>query len=515
MTRNGDGEGVESPITFIRKERTMSSTISRSNKNLDRFFNPESVALIGASKSFAKTGTQILFSILAGGFKGQIYPINQKETEIMGLKAYSSLKETPTIADLAIICVQAGVVPQVIRECGEAGISFGIVISSGFGEVSRQGKNLEEEILKAAHKGRVRIIGPNCMGLVSSGANLHALMNMLIPMDGSAAVISQSGTIGSLTSIYGSEQGIGFSKFISTGNEADLHTEDFIEYLASDPQTKVLSAFIEGIKDGKRFLQVAKEAVKKKPLIVLKGGITEAGAKAATSHTGSIAGSRAVFEAMVKQTGVIQAMDEKEMVDLIKAFSLLPLPKGRRVGITGAWGGLAVLASDACMKSGLTLARLSEESMEELNRILPPFWSHGNPVDVTGAGLGGDFAILTEPIDILLRDDSVDAVIWMVPALGSLFKNVTPRMEPHIAEHFSKTALGSMTDQEMGMAKHIVELYKKYNKPLVAILIGLYGRGGAEHIRFLEDNGVPVYESTQQAAMVLSKLIDYKEYISA
>ena len=246
--------------------------MSRSFVELDRFFNPKGVAVIGASKSFAKTGTQILFSILAGGFKGGIYPINPKETEILGLKAYPSLKETPSGADLAIICVQAKLVPKVIIECGEAGIGFGIVISSGFSEVSREGKDQEEEILEAAQKGGMRIIGPNCMGLVSSGVNFHALMNMLIPMAGSASVISQSGTIGSLTSIYGSEQSIGFSKFISTGNETDLRTEDFIEYLASDPQTKVISAFVEGIKNGKRFIEVAKEAAMKKPLIVLKRG---------------------------------------------------------------------------------------------------------------------------------------------------------------------------------------------------------------------------------------------------
>ena len=480
---------------------------------LDRFFNPGSVAVIGASKSFAKTGTAILFSILAGGFKGEIYPINPKESEIMGLKSYSDLKATPIPPDLALICVQAELVPRVVMECGEAGIRFGIVISSGFGEVSREGKVQEQEIAKAAQSSGMRIIGPNCMGLVSAGAEFYALMNMLIPMAGKASVISQSGTIGSLASIYGSEQSIGFSKFISTGNEADLHTEDFIEYLATDPETSVISAFVEGIQDGKRFIQVAKEAARKKPLIVLKGGVTEAGAKAAVSHTGSIACSQAVYDAMIKQTGIIQAENEREMVDLIKAFSLLDPPKGRNIGVTGAWGGLAVLVSDACAKTGLVLPELTNDSMLELNKTLPPFWSHGNPVDVTGAGLGGDFYMLTKPIEILLRDKNIDAVIWMVPALGSLFEKVTGRMDPQISTHFSKTALGSMAPQEMQMAKNIVELKEKYGKPLVAILIGLYGRDGSEHIQFLEQNGVPVYETTQQAAFVLSKLVDYREYM--
>ena len=489
--------------------------MSEPSAGLDRLFNPKSVAVIGASKSFAKTGTAILFSILAGGYKGEIYPINPKETEILGLRAYSSLNTTPTTPDVAIICVQAELVPQVITECGEAGIGFGIVISSGFGEVGKEGKGQEKEVLKAARIGGMRLIGPNCMGLVSSGASFYALMNMLIPMAGSASVVSQSGTIGSLCSIYGSEQGIGFSKFISSGNEVDLSTEDFIEYLASDPQTNVISAFVEGIKDGKRFIEVAKETAKKKPLIVLKGGVTAAGAQAAVSHTGSIAGSKAVYDAMVKQTGIIHAENEREMVDLVKAFSLLPLPRGRNIGVTGAWGGIAVLVSDACAKTGLVLPELSRKSMEELDKALPPFWSHGNPVDVTGAGLGGDFDMLTKPIEILLRDRNIDAVIWMVPALGSLFERVAPRMDTHISKYFSKTALGSMAPQEMKMAKGIIELKEKYNKPLVAILIGLYGRNGTEHIRFLEENGVPVYETTHQAAFVLSKLVEYKEYLGA
>ena len=489
--------------------------MSEPSAGLDRLFNPKSVAVIGASKSFAKTGTAILFSILAGGYRGEIYPINPKETEILGLRAYSSLNITPTTPDVAIICVQAELVPQVITECGEAGIGFGIVISSGFGEVGKEGKDQEKEVLKTARIGGMRIIGPNCMGLVSSGASFYALMNMLIPMAGSASIVSQSGTIGSLCSIYGSEQGIGFSKFISSGNEVDLRTEDFIEYLASDPQTNVISVFVEGIQYGKRFIKVAKETSKKKPVIVLKGGVTAAGAQAAVSHTGSIAGSKAVYDAMVKQTGIIQAENEREMVDLVKAFSLLPLPKGRNIGVTGAWGGIAVLVSDACAKTGLVLPELSRKSMEELDKVLPPFWSHGNPVDVTGAGLGGDFDMLTKPIEILLRDRNIDAVIWMVPALGSLFERVAPRMDPHISKYFSKTALGSMAPQEMGMAKGIIKLKEKYNKPLIAILIGLYGRNGTQHIRFLEENGVPVYETTHQAAFVLSKLVEYKEYLGS
>ncbi|MDY6853900.1 MAG: CoA-binding protein [Thermodesulfobacteriota bacterium] len=482
---------------------------------LDRLFNLKSVAIVGASGSIAKTGTAILFSIIAGGFRGEIYPINPKESEILGLKAYPSLKATPQKADVTIICVQAKAVIKVIEECKEAGVDLGIVITSGFGEVDQNGKDLEEEIVKAARMANVRFIGPNCMGLVSANPSFFALMNMLIPLVGNVSVISQSGTVGSLTSIYGSEQSIGINKFISTGNEADLHSEDFIEYLACDPHTDVISVFIEGIKNGERFIKIAKETAVRKPLIVLKGGVTEAGAKAAASHTGSLVGSSAVYDAVVKQTGIIQAVNERDMIDLIKAFSLVPLPEGRNVGITGAWGGTGVLTSDACNQAGLVVPELSEESMKELSRILPSFWSGGNPIDITGAGLGGDFVMLEKPIEVLLRDENIDSVICMVPALGSMFDKVAARMAPDIVKYFSKTSLGALGPQEMEMAKNLIELKEKYRKPMIAILIGLYGQEGTEHIRMLEDSGIPVYETTQQAARVLSKLVEYREFREA
>jgi len=480
---------------------------------LDKLFNMESVAIIGASGSFNKTGTAILFSIIAGGFKGTIYPINPKEKEIFGIKTYENLKSTPTKIDLAIICIRAEIVPQVIKECSEADIGYCIVISAGFGEVNEEGKELEKEVLEAAKMTGMRILGPNCMGIMNSDINFYALMNMLIPIPGNASIISQSGTIGSLSCIYGSEQRVGFNKYISIGNSIDLDTEDFIEYLTYDNQTKIISVFIEGIKNGKRFIEVAKKASKKKPLIVLKGGVTEAGARAAISHTGSLAGSSDIYDAAVKQTGIIQASCEKEMVDLIKAFSLLSLPKGRNVGITGVWGGLGVLTSDACSREGLIIPELSRESIEELNEHLPPIWSHGNPVDITGAGFGGSFNMLLKPIEVLLRDQNIDILIAMVPALGSFFTKIVPRMEPAIAEYFSKTSMGSMANQEMQMAKDIIEIKKRYDKPILSILIGFYGQDKTDHINFLEDNGIPVFESSQQAARVISKMITYKEFL--
>ncbi len=476
-------------------------------------FNPQSIAVIGASKSFSKTGTAILFSIIAGGYKGNLYPINRKETSILGLTAYPDLFSTPSKADLVIICVRAEFVQAIIAECAKAAIGFVSIISSGFGEISLKGKKEEEKIIKIARKNNMRLIGPNCMGLTSSEASLHALMNMLIPKAGDVSIISQSGTVGSLIACYGSEQGIGISRFISSGNEADLHAEDFIEYLAVDPKTKVITAFIEGIKNGKRFLSVTKEAARLKPVIILKGGTTMAGARAAGSHTGSIAGSAEIFESAISQAGMIRALDEKDLIDLAKAFSLLALPKGKNVGITGAWGGTGVLVSDACSKNGLQVPDLTKESLEKLDKVLPPFWSRSNPVDITGAGLDGDFFMLIRAIEVLLEDDNIDMLICVLPAFDSLYSKVKLRMDPELSDQLNKTAYGSMGPQEMEMAKQIVGLRKKYNKPIVGILVGLHGQKGAEHISFLEENSIPIYETSSQAARVLAKLSNYSDFL--
>jgi acyl-CoA synthetase (NDP forming) len=333
-------------------------------------------------------------------------------------------------------------------------------------------------------------------------------------MAGSVSVVSQSGTLGSLAMVDVSDQSVGFSKFISSGNEADLHMEDFIEYFANDPETKVIFAFIEGVRNGRKFFRVAKKATKNKPFIVIKGGTTEFGAKAASSHTGAIAGSTTAYDVAFKQTGITKAVDERDVINLIKAFSLLPLPKGRKVGIVSGWGGKGVLASDACAKEGLEILELREEAIEKLNQFLPPFWSHRNPIDLTGAGLFGDFsALLSKSIEVLLDDKNIDAVIFTIPSFKSVFESVLPRMDPNISPALSGTSMGFLAKSEEKIAKNIVGLKKKYQKPIVGIAIGLSRQKGSKGVKFLENNGVPVYETPSEAARVLSKMLDYRRYV--
>jgi acyl-CoA synthetase (NDP forming) len=423
------------------------------------------------------------------------------------------VKEVPDNIDLALICVPAASVLQVIRECTEAGVKMGVVITSGFAEVDEEGRRSQQEIVNVAKEGGMRIVGPNCMGIMSSNSNLCALMNMAIPKKGNVSMVSQSGTLGTLAMMLASAQGIGFSKFISSGNEADLHLEDFVEYLADDPETKVILFFIEGIRDGKKFFRVTREATKKKPIIALKGGKSELAAKAAQSHTGSMIGSTATYDAVFKQAGIIQAQDDRDMIDLIKAFSLLPLPKGRRVGFITPSGGYTILVSDACANENLDLPELSPRTIQELNRMLPSFWSHRNPVDMTasGAGMFGggvDMGILPKGVELVLRDENIDAVVCMAPAFD-LMINEFVRYFPQTLKENLMPMIEGLGPMMKKLTEDLVGLREKCDKPISTVGMGT----NLEAVSLLADNGIPVYETPYQAIHALSKLVDYKEYV--
>jgi acetyltransferase len=496
----------------------MEGTVSMTSE-LDKLFNPRSVVVIGASASPLKIGTATLFSLIVGGFKGKVYPVNPKGGRILGLNAYSSVKEIPDSIDLAIICVPAVSVPQVVQECIEAGIKLGVVITSGFAEVSEEGKKLQQEATRIAREGGVRIVGPNCMGVASSSSDFYALMNLAIPKKGSVSMVSQSGTLGTLITMLASAQGVGFSKFVSSGNEADLHLEDLVEYLADDPETKVIALFIEGIRDGGKFFRVAKEATKRKPIIALKGGRSELGAKAASSHTGAIVGSSVVYDAMFKQAGIIQAQDDEDMVDLLKAFSFLSPPEGRKVGFISPAGGYGVLVSDACARERLELPQLSAGTIQKLDRILPLFWSHRNPIDMTASGAGVfaggvDVGVLAGGIELVLHDENIDAVICMAPAFDLMVDQFIQYFPPESKQNLGAVIkdLGPFIAQQMKkLAEGIIGLKEKYSKPIFTVFAHTDVK--SKVVGLLIDNGVPIYETPRRAVHALSKLVDYREYV--
>lgn len=476
---------------------------------LQRFeplFNPKSVVLVGASAAPLKWGFRILLNLLNGGFKGEIYPVNPHQKEILGLTTYPAIADLPQTPDLAMIVVPPRFVPQAIRECVDKGIKAGVVITAGFAEVGEEEERFEREAVRIAREGRMILVGPNCNGVMCPGSNLYALMPPIFPQPGSLGVITQSGNVGTSIMKRAIARGIGVSRYVSTGNEGDLHCEDYLEYLKEDAETKVIVTYIEGIKSGRRLFEVAKEVTRRKPVIALKVGATQAGAKAARSHTGALAGFDSTFDALCKQAGILRARDIDELFYIAAGFLGQPLPRGRRVGIVTGGGGWGVLASEACAKVGLEVVDLPEEALKELNSFLPSWWSHSNPVDLV-AGLNE--TDVRNSLEVLLRCPEVDGVVFLAGirplwqlgiTLGdSSFSSPYAEWYKSISELMRQRG----TEDFIEMVEGLIAQYKK---PLIL---------AAEMIRApgKEDEGFLYYPSPDHAALVMASLAEYSEYL--
>ena len=376
--------------------------------DLDKLFNPKNIALIGASATLGKWGSIILFNILNGGFEGTVYPVNPKEKFIFEVECYPTVGDIPEPVDLAMITTPSQTVPSLIDECGAKGIPFVIVVTSNFSETGSEGTRLEREIVEKARGYGMRIVGPNTMGIFSANAHLQALMPPVIPLHGPVSMFSQSGNLGTQMLAWGESEGVGFEKFVSSGNEGDLTCVDYLRYFAKDEATRVILAYLEGVDPESELLSVAKEISKKKPIIVLKGGRTDIGGKAAASHSGAMAGSTHIYKAVFRQTGMVEVSSSQGLIDCAKAFSYLPIPRGNRVAILTRGGGWGVITADACEENDLVVPPLPDDLIEKFNKILPEYWSHGNPVDMVAVITQQPFL---ECLEILANWDGIDAII--------------------------------------------------------------------------------------------------------
>jgi acyl-CoA synthetase (NDP forming) len=358
------------------------------SSDLKSLLQPESIAIVGASSDELKSGGMFISSLLKDNYRGPIYPINRRESQIMSLKSFPSVLDVPGKIDLAVIAIPAPGVPQIIAECARKGVKFAVVHSVGFSELGAEGRELERQMVEAARSGGVRIVGPNCMGIFSPKSRINTIASYArMPMEpGGVAFVGQSGWVSENMTRLGSERGLRFSGIVSIGNQSDLTIEDFLEYFGNDPETKVFAAYIEGLKQPRRFLKLVEEISPKKPIIVWKGGSSEFGARAAASHTGSLAGNYALFEAFCQQKGITSAGGLEEMLDLAVAFSCPYLPAGREIGLLIEAGGGAVAVSDACAKAGLNISPLPEHVQRQIRDFLegkvPPSKARGNPVDL-------------------------------------------------------------------------------------------------------------------------------------
>jgi len=463
-------------------------------------FAPDSVAVIGASNAPGSWGHGVMTHLLDSA-KRDIYPVNPTVSEVLGIATYDSVVNIPSPIDLAIIVVPAPQVPAVLKECVQRRVRAAVIISAGFAESGEQGRKLENELVEIARLGGVRFVGSHSMGHADTLSQLYTLAWQERIPTGPVALISQSGFYGGQIIRKGMESGIGFSKLISTGNEADLHLEDYLEYLAQDQDTKIIAAYLEGLREGRRFFQLAKETAIRKPIVVIKAGGTKESARAARSHTGVLAGSDAVYAAAFRQAGVIRANDDDELCDVVTALLAQPLPRGNRIGILTVGGGPGVVATEACEKEGLTIAPLSSSTMEKLNSWLPPRWSHGNPVDVAGI-TARRRGLVFSSLWALMEDENVDAVLLQLPVVLSAARlSSVLRFNAEETREFQE-----MQKESLSMVK---ERVKEYGKPVfVTTLVR-----DEEAASFLHTAGIPAYHSPRRAARALSHLVWYRHYL--
>ncbi len=456
---------------------------SKGMSEIDHLFHPRSVAIVGASSKEKSFGRMFLEGIMRMGFE-KIYPVHPRDTEILGLKAFQSVKAIPDEVDLAILMTPPGDTLRIVGECAEKGLKSIIVFTAGFGEKGEEGKKIQQEIARIARQNGIRVVGPNSIGVYCPSAKLltfpQGLMHGMPEGSGPVGGFSHSGSFMDYLTCILVRKGIKFSKIVSCGNECDLDAVDFLEYLGQDDETKIIVAYLEGIKDGKRFLQLAQDISKRKPIIVWKGGITELGAKAAFSHTGALAGSRHVWEAMFKQAGIITVSSFMEVVECLFACYYLPLPKGRRVAIVSGQGGTGVGTSDNCIELGLELAKLSDTTIEKLTKLLPPVGTTaGNPADIGVAILLAP-ELYRETIKLMDEDENVDMVLVI-------------------------------TDPARTCTQHIVEAAESIKKPMAVVPYALPELASAEY-DFLSQHKIPLYADAKRAAFALSKLADYASY---
>ncbi|NPV79466.1 MAG: CoA-binding protein [Firmicutes bacterium] len=445
--------------------------------DLTSLFRPRSVAVIGASRSPGKVGNSILRNILKSGYKGQIYPINPKETEIEGLKCYPSVSEVK--AELAVIVIPAGGVLSVAEECGKQGIHNLIVITAGFKEVGKEGAELEKKLVDICKQYSINLVGPNCLGIMDTHSPLDASFAPKFALPGQIAFISQSGALGAAILDWSVGRGLGFSKFISLGNKAGLDEADFIEGLADDPDTKVILCYLESINRGQHFMDVAQKVCMKKPVIVYKSGVSAAGAKAASSHTGSLAGNDRSYEAAFKQCGVLRVKKLEELFSLATALTTQPLPKGNTVAVVTNAGGAGIITTDNIEASSLKMAQPAESTVEELKKVLPAAANFHNPFDVLGDARADRYEYALERV---LDDPNVNNVIVLL----------TPQ---------------AVTEPDP-TADAIIRCWKKNpKKPLVTSFIG--GEAVENGRRKFEEAGIPTYSFPEAAVDVLDGLSRY------
>jgi acyl-CoA synthetase (NDP forming) len=485
--------------------------MDKTRPNLDQLFNPRQVALIGASATPGKWGFFLFLNILKGNYQGTIYPVNDRAKEVLGVPSLAKVEDLPGPVDLAVIATPAETVPGLIEACGAKGIPNLVVITSDFSETGPEGAELERRVVDQARRFGMRLVGPNTMGLFSAQTNLHALMPPVQPLKGPVSMFSQSGNVGTQFLAWGVEAGIGFEKFVSSGNEGDLTCVDYLTYFAEDEATRIIIAYLEGVDPDSDFLPTARKASKKKPVVVFKGGRTRAGIRAAASHSGALAGSYRIYQGVFRQSGLIEASTTQEIMDCTKALTVFPVPRGNRVAILTRGGGWGVITTDACEEAGLIVPPLPGEIVNTLDKILPRYWSRNNPVDMAAVITAEPFM---ECLEILAQWEGIDAVI----ALGgraSIPGRVSDKPGVHEQLKAQESLLKQIAEYYQGSHEQVMNytgaLIRETGKPIISVTMGSQDF----HKESMEVYGLASYPTPERAVRVLRMLVDYGKFLNA
>ncbi|MCF8085834.1 MAG: acetate--CoA ligase family protein [Desulfohalobiaceae bacterium] len=451
--------------------------------DMHAFFHPQHIAVIGASANPAKIGHSVLSNLIQAGYEGAIYPVNPKETQILGHPVTHNIADLPRGLDMAVLTVPRDPVLPAVRQLAELGTKAVVIITAGFKEVGREGFHMEQEIKEIAEENDIALLGPNCLGLINSGAGVNVTFAAGAPASGNVAFFSQSGALCQAILDWAVGENMGFSKFVSLGNKAVINESHMLDYLGDDPDTDVVLGYIENVSRGQEFLRKARAMSRKKPVLMIKSGTSTSGAKAASSHTGAIAGSDQAYEAAFQQSGIIRVRDIASLFTLAQAFSCQPLPQGPNLAVVTNSGGPGIMTADACERSKLHMARLSQETIEGMQEFLPSFASLHNPVDIIGDADAERYRLTSEAV---LRDQNVNALLILLTPTATVV---------------------SQLDQ---VAENIIHLANQSEKPVFVCLMGKHSIAAAQ--QKLVQAGIPCYNFPEPVIQSLEAMYSYQQW---
>ncbi|MFW6333391.1 MAG: acetate--CoA ligase family protein [Thermodesulfobacteriota bacterium] len=484
-------------------------------KKLGNFFHPRSIAFVGASSQLGKWGHNLFTITAAHGYEGEIYLVNPKGGTIAGRDVFQSVGEIPGSVDLAIVTIPAKGVMGLIPQFQDKGIKNMLLITSGFGETGEKGRELERKLVDTAREAGILILGPNTMGICNPHIQLYCTGSHVWPEPGSTAVVAQSGNMGTQLLAFAEQQRIGVRCFAGSGNEAMVTIEDFLDAFEVDSVTRNIMLYVESVKNGRRFFETARRVGRKKPVVLMKGGRSGAGNRAAASHTGAMSSDVRVFEAVCRQAGIVTADYPMDLLDLSAAFSSLPLPKGNRAAIMTLGGGWGVVTADLCAEFGLAVPELAPEIVSRIDKVLPPYWSRSNPVDIVGEH-SNEVAISV--LQELMEWEGCDAVINLglvgrKDLLGRIIDSAH-KSDPNYTVEFTDSVKAQFADFEVKYLEFITELMEKHQKPVYGVSISFEGDGRTiYHVEGKECNGV-FYPTPERAVKAFAKMHEYNRFLA-